>query len=62
MELINLHAVKGEYEDSREYSYALMKTDSNAILNALSSPTSPLIRSIISDLEEKERSLELYLP
>jgi serine/threonine protein kinase len=62
MELINLYAVQGNYVKAVKYSLEVVKMDPGVVLNALSSPKSHLIRSIISDLEEKESSLELYGP
>jgi hypothetical protein len=62
MELINLHAVKGDYVEAVNLSVEVVEMDPDVILNALSSPKSPVIRSIIPDLQKKESSLELYAP
>jgi hypothetical protein len=60
MELINLHAVKGNYVEAVNFSLDLVGMDPDVILNALSLRKSPLIRSIIPDFQKKESSLELY--
>jgi hypothetical protein len=62
MELINLYAVKGDYVEAVNLSVEVVEMDPDVILNALSSPKSPVIRSIIPDLQKKESSLELYAP
>jgi serine/threonine protein kinase len=62
MELINLYVFQGNYIEAVKYSLEVVRMDLNVILNALSTPKSHVIRSVLPGLEEKERSLQLFAP
>lgn len=62
MELINLHILQGNNDEAVKYSLKVVEMGPGVILNALSSPKSPIIRSIIPDFEAKENSLQVYAP
>jgi serine/threonine protein kinase len=62
MELINLHILQGNNGEAVKCSLKVVEMGSGVILNALSSPKSRIIRSIIPNFEAKENSLEVYAP
>jgi Protein kinase domain len=63
MELANLLVFQGKYGEAMAYSKTgLTQADLDEILEALSSPRSPQIRSIIPNQRRKEMSLERYIP
>jgi hypothetical protein len=59
MELINLYAVQGNYDEAAIFSLEVVKMIPDVILQALSLPTSPLVLSNITNVLNMESSLEL---
>jgi serine/threonine protein kinase len=61
MELMNLHAAKGEYREAREYGWRLCKVNAEEVESALTLFRDPLINnSVIDNLSQKKVSLERY--
>ena len=59
MELMNLHAARGEYPMAVQYGLELVRIKPPRFQTALSPSKSPLAASVISDLTSKEASLNL---